>query len=252
MKFKQFKALLESTVRHESLFHMSSNYMNILSSGTLRGSSLAGSDLDANVRVSGENIYDRYGRFISFGRSIAASHYIHGQVNAREETVVLEFDKRKLKSNYRVEPIEYWLNPSRRRNIPEAEDRLLLKHGEKGIDVKKYLIGVHILDDVIMKREAIKSSIKAYQKRIDESPNDSSVEYVKDWINKLTQRLDELEDSLDSDKYEKLMELTDDYKDVPFYVYDNRKNWMTRRFAEARQINPHLPSHDEDDDDDQF
>lgn len=214
IKFNQFKEIIkENSVRADSLFHYSLHWMDILDSGKLNATKLVASDMDAVARVmepgGGRTIDMENWGYVSMARSLA-SRYIPDW----EILVAMEFDRNKLKQRYMILPIEYWYNKhsasKRSKNRSEKEDRVISKNGP--IPVKPYLTGVHIL--------------------VADAGEDTH--NVHDW--KMKKIFGYVEN------------LVDKYPDVPFYMYHKLSHWRAKRFAEADQLNPHLPDYEGDDD----
>lgn len=120
MKLKQIYEELLSEVVSDVLYHLTiiARLTNILESNQFRLTST--SDPDEKVKSG------KYDYFLSMARS-RQSHSIASRESSRG-LVILTMNRDKLKSRYRIRPVDYWGSPishkTVRRNV-EMEDRLL-------------------------------------------------------------------------------------------------------------------------------
>lgn len=222
---------------------------------------------------NGEADAKKYGnKFISFARSISASSFTNTKVNNKDMVVVFEFNKNRLAANHKFFSVN-WMGPGSRGTAhDEAEDRLVTF--KDMIPIDKALIGIHVYQSgyhikkmlAALKNEILnhKATINNLIKSIEELKNKGTLsaeeeDDLPDYEKRLSYAISHLEDALRSQEEYRNGSRVDaiakaasnEFPNVPVWLYSNPKHFNALRWSEADQLNPNLPNPSEEDEDEE-
>ena len=255
-----------------TLYHATRSWKKILLDGELMAFGITGEEL----RHVPEAIRRRHGNnYISFARSMGSSYVNHIINGDYSNGAVLEFDTKGLRNKYKIIPVDYFKDKNAfGKSVTlkvsgqfEMEERLITS--KDTVPLKPYLVAVHMVDPLkvimmnIQSQERGISSLSAViskgEKELGRAKEDGdearirTAEYNLDFAKRQLKGYEDVE----ADYHERadainnwLRKLMNKHSSVPFYFYDTYKEMKTGRFSLARQANPHLPDHDDIDEDD--
>lgn len=255
-----------------TLYHATNSWKKILLDGELMAFGITGEEL----RHVPEAIRRRHGNnYISFARSMGSSYVNHIINGDYSNGAVLEFDTKGLRNKYKIIPVDYFKDKNAfGKSVTlkvsgqfEMEERLITSRAN--IPIEPYLVAVHMVDPFIQSIARVRqyekyissaSAILAkFERDLAQAEKDGNEEMIKavkgeiHYHETLLQNYERSESHLINSLEQELREFrkyTSAHPEVPFYLYKTHKEMKTGRFSLARQANPHLPDHDDIDEDD--